>query len=206
MTKRVRAPSAELPCIFSLPPELLVLVAQRFIHQGTAQDVRTARLVCWHWNALVVRDGDTLVWCPRLWSGRPRDNYRLAWPRDERFPLSLPPGFLDLVLHCKSVDFTWYHLYPLARRVMEENSHSVEEERRLWIEISLRFPETAPLDVVRQLIVYEADKSVSWRGMHTVMHSAPFQRYMGQTMELQWYPERLDAVYMALSMLRDGKW
>ena len=94
-------------------------------------------------------------------------------------------AFLDVVLQSETADFTWYHLFPLARRVMEESAHQ-EEDRRLWGDICARYSEEAPLEVVHQLLMYETDKSVSLYGMETVMDSSPFHRLMLQKLLQHW--------------------
>ena len=84
-------------------------------------------------------------------------------------------GFL-VVLQSETADFTWYHLFPLARRVKHQ-----EEDRRLWGAICARYSEEAPLEVVHQLLMYETDKS-----METVMDSSPFHRLMLQKLLQHW--------------------
>lgn len=175
MLKRARVGDSSSRCI--LPPELLEQVARWLIDCEDPRDLRTARLVCQSWRELVTRYGNTLVWCGRLWGHHLQNGDLLTWPRDDRFPLSLPPGFLAVVLRCETVRFTWHHLLPLARRVMEDSGHR-EEERRLWDEICERYPEEATLDVVNRLLMYDTDRSVTLYGMGTIVHSKPFHRHM----------------------------
>jgi len=182
------------------------MVARHFIRGGSGgADVRTARLVCRDWQRLVTRYGDPLVWCQRLWSNRPKDAHPLGWPRDGRFPLSLSPGFLDMVLHCETVRFTWHHLLPLARRVIEKRKPNVEEQRA-WDEICERYPEAASVEVVHQLLLYETHRPVSSHGLSVVLQSAPFRDAMLQHLKWYWYLGCEDAIHLALSLLRMGVW
>ena len=113
-----------------LPLEIIGLIARRVALLRNGFAIRSARLVCWHWNSIIVRQADPRAWCHRMWMED------ALWPRFEGVFLSLPSAFLDVILYNENKTFRhdclgWTQFVKLAQRMLEQQLLD-EGGREMW--------------------------------------------------------------------------
>ena len=180
-----------------VPPEVLLLIGVHFARQSCLK----ARLVCLHWNRLVSRFADPHDWCNRLWL---RGNGALNWPDDDRFPLFLPPSFLDLVTLNKVICFTWEQLAPLARHMLSSkvNRGFERRERQVWQSICERYSNAVSEADLGRIVTGQV--ALGTFGLDTLLQSEPFRIEL--TEWLKWNPTVMQGQGACLKLLRSGVW
>ena len=183
-----------------LPLEVIDLIARclALLHDGDV--FRSARLVCRHWNALVIRQADPRAWCHRLWTED------AVWPRDDRVFLSLPSSFLDVILYNENETFRhnclgWTQFVKLAQRMLEQQM--VEEDLyEMWSNVCIAMAAHVhvplPYDGVK-LVLF--DRMV---GLEALLHLSPaFCTHI----KFAFLSENVvDSVGVAVQLLRCGVW